>query len=121
MAILATQTALNVLGAVDVLPLTGVTFPFLSAGGSSTIACWGLLAYLKAADTRPAASFTLRLPKGWRRFMKSGPDEPQTEDTPEADITEENAGQADGERLGFFADRPDIPVDEIFGKGGEAE
>lgn len=118
-AILATQTALNVLGAVDVLPLTGVTFPFLSAGGSSTIACWGLLAYLKAADTRPAASFTLRLPKGWRRFMKSGPDEPQAEDAPEADITEENAGQADGERLGFFADRPDIPVEDIFGKGGD--
>ncbi len=32
------------------------------------ISCWGLLAFLKAADTRPNASFTLKLPKrirGW--------------------------------------------------------
>ena len=46
------QMALNVLGATDVLPLTGVTFPFVSAGGSSMISCWGLLAFIKAADER---------------------------------------------------------------------
>lgn len=46
------QTTLNVLGAVDILPLTGVTFPFVSMGGSSMLSCWGLLAYLKAADVR---------------------------------------------------------------------
>lgn len=46
------QMALNVLGATDVLPMTGVTFPFVSAGGSSMIACWGLLAFIKAADER---------------------------------------------------------------------
>ena len=60
--ILVTQTILNVLGTVDVVPLTGVTFPFLSNGGSSMIAAWGLLAFVKAADTRQNASFAVRLP-----------------------------------------------------------
>ena len=55
------QTILNVLGSVDLLPLTGVTFPFVSAGGTSMLATWGLLAYLKAADTRQNASFAIRL------------------------------------------------------------
>lgn len=120
-AIFATQTALNVLGAVDVLPLTGVTFPFLSAGGSSTIACWGLLAYLKAADTRPAASFTVRLPKGWRRFMKNGPEAEAAKAVETGDAVE-NRGEAgsDGAQ-DFFARHPDIPVEEIFGKGGDGQ
>ena len=51
------QTALNTLGSVDILPLTGVTFPFVSNGGSSMLSSWGLLAYVKAADTRRNASF----------------------------------------------------------------
>lgn len=51
------QTALNIFGSVDMLPLTGVTFPFVSNGGSSMMFAWGLLAYLKATDTRPGASF----------------------------------------------------------------
>lgn len=46
------QTALHVLGITDVIPLTGVTLPFLSAGGSSMICVWGLLAFIKAADER---------------------------------------------------------------------
>ncbi len=50
--LLIVQTALNVLGSTDILPMTGVTFPFVSAGGSSMIACWGLLAFIKAADER---------------------------------------------------------------------
>lgn len=57
------QTILNVFGSVDLLPLTGVTFPFVSAGGTSMIASWGLLAFLKAADTRQNASFAIRLDK----------------------------------------------------------
>jgi len=40
------QTCLNVFGSVDILPLTGVTFPFVSNGGSSMLASWGLLAFL---------------------------------------------------------------------------
>lgn len=54
------QTMLNVFGSVDILPLTGVTFPFISCGGSSMIASWGLLAFLKAADTRQNASFAVK-------------------------------------------------------------
>lgn len=61
-SIFLTQTVLNVFGTVDLLPLTGVTFPFLSRGGSGMIAAWGLLAFLKSADTRQNASFTIRLP-----------------------------------------------------------
>lgn len=61
-AILMIQTVLNVFGTVDLLPLTGVTFPFVSNGGSSMIACWGLMAFIKAADTRQNASVAVRLP-----------------------------------------------------------
>ena len=50
--LLVVQLSLNVFGATDILPLTGVTFPFISAGGSSVISCWGLLAFIKAADER---------------------------------------------------------------------
>ena len=42
-AMLVFQTTLNVLGSVDLLPLAGVTFPFVSMGGSSMLSCWGLL------------------------------------------------------------------------------
>jgi cell division protein FtsW (lipid II flippase) len=55
------QVILNALGTVDVIPLTGVTFPFLSNGGSSMICAWGLLAFIKAADTRQNASFAVRI------------------------------------------------------------
>ncbi len=61
--ILLVQVMLNVLGTVDILPLTGVTFPFLSNGGSSMICAWGLLAFVKAADTRQNASFAVRIHK----------------------------------------------------------
>ena len=61
-AILLVQTLLNVFGTVDLLPLTGVTLPFVSNGGSSMIACWGLLAFVKAADTRQNASVAVKLP-----------------------------------------------------------
>lgn len=59
-AILMTQTILNVFGTMDLLPLTGVTFPFLSNGGSSMLSAWGLLAFIKAADTRQNASFAVK-------------------------------------------------------------
>jgi len=49
------QMALNIFGATDILPLTGVTLPFISLGGSSMISCWGLLAFIKAADERTYA------------------------------------------------------------------
>ena len=54
------QLALNVFGSLDLLPFTGVTFPFVSKGGSSLISCWGMLAFIKAGDTRSGGSFALR-------------------------------------------------------------
>ena len=60
--IMLVQTLLNVFGTVDILPLTGVTFPFVSNGGSSMLCVWGLLAFIKAADTRQNASFSVKLP-----------------------------------------------------------
>ena len=65
-AILVVQVILNALGTVDVVPLTGVTFPFVSNGGSSMICAWGLLAFVKAADTRQNGSFAVRLAKNGR-------------------------------------------------------
>ncbi len=62
-SILLIQAILNALGTVDVLPFTGMTFPFLSNGGSSMISAWGLLAFIKAADTRQNASFAVRMNK----------------------------------------------------------
>ena len=50
--LLVVQLSLNIFGATDILPRTGVTFPFISCGGSSIMSCWGLLAYIKAADER---------------------------------------------------------------------
>ncbi len=43
------QLSLNVFGITDILPLTGVTLPFVSRGGSSMLCSWGLLAYIRAA------------------------------------------------------------------------
>ncbi len=61
-SLLVFQTCLNVFGAVDILPFTGVTLPFVSNGGSSMLSAWGMLAFLKATDTRQNASFAVRLP-----------------------------------------------------------
>lgn len=46
------QTGLNIFGVTDIVPLTGVTLPFISRGGSSMICSWGLIAFIKAADIR---------------------------------------------------------------------
>lgn len=60
MAMLLVQLGLNVFGSLDILPFTGVTFPFVSRGGSSLISCWMMMAYLKAADNRKDASFAVK-------------------------------------------------------------
>ena len=70
-SILLFQMILNVFGTVDILPFTGVTFPFLSNGGSSMIGAWGLLAFVKAADTRQNASFAAALPSDAKRRYDS--------------------------------------------------
>jgi len=74
-AMLVTQLALNVFGSTDILPFTGVTFPFVSKGGSSLISCWGMLAFFKAADTRQNASFSVRL-SARRRFQEYEEEQP---------------------------------------------
>lgn len=56
------QVGLNVFGSLDILPFTGVTFPFVSHGGSSLLSCWLLLAFIKAADTRRGGSFIVKTP-----------------------------------------------------------
>jgi hypothetical protein len=60
MAMLMVQMGLNVFGSLDILPFTGVTFPFVSRGGSSLLSCWMLMAFLKGADNRRDASFVVR-------------------------------------------------------------
>ncbi len=49
-ALMLFQASLNVFGVNDILPMTGVTLPFISRGGSSVISCWLLLAFIKAVD-----------------------------------------------------------------------
>ena len=58
-SLMMVQMGLNIFGSLDILPFTGVTFPFVSKGGTSMIACWMLLAYVKATDTRRDASFVV--------------------------------------------------------------
>ena len=88
-AMLVFQTTLNVLGSVDLLPLTGVTFPFVSMGGSSMLSCWGLLAYLQAAAPPPVSA-------------KAAPKAPAPAVKPP---------QATG-----FLDELGVATDDIFGK-----
>ncbi len=56
-AMMLFQTMLSVFGITDLLPLTGVTLPFVSKGGSSIISCFCLFAFIKTIDTRTYASF----------------------------------------------------------------
>ena len=59
-SMLVFQTMLNIFGCTDVLPFTGVTFPFVSHGGTSMMASWALLAFLKSSDTRLQASLAVK-------------------------------------------------------------
>jgi len=51
------QSMLNIFGVTDLLPLTGVTLPFISKGGSSIICCFCLLAFIKSVDVRTFSNF----------------------------------------------------------------
>ncbi|MCL1828079.1 MAG: FtsW/RodA/SpoVE family cell cycle protein [Oscillospiraceae bacterium] len=62
------QMSLNVFGSLDILPFTGITFPFVSRGGSSLISCWAMAAFIKAADTRQNAGFSVK----FGRFRQAG-------------------------------------------------
>ena len=87
-SLMVVQTALNIFGAMDLLPLTGVTFPFVSNGGTAMIASWGLLASLKATDTRQNASFAIRLPSR-REDRRGAALAPKSTDEWEADDEED--------------------------------
>ena len=63
MSMMLVQVILNVYGTMDILPFTGVTFPFASVGGSSLIACWMMLAFVKGSDMRANASFAVKRPE----------------------------------------------------------
>ena len=69
-SLMMVQMGLNVFGSLDILPFTGVTFPFVSKGGTSLLSCWMLLAFVKATDTRRDASFVVR-----RERRRAGADE----------------------------------------------
>lgn len=94
---LMVQMGLNVFGALDILPFTGVTFPFVSRGGSSLFSCWMLLAFIKACDTRANASFAVKRPE---RFsggvgVESLPEDEEADSLPPDDSFEwyrENGG-----------------------------
>ena len=60
MSMLLVQLSLNVFGSLDMLPFTGVTFPFVSKGGTSLLSCWMMMAFIKSADNRRDASFAVR-------------------------------------------------------------
>ena len=94
MAMLLTQLALNVFGTLDMLPFTGVTFPFVSRGGSSLLSCWMLMAFLKAADNRRGASFAVRAPKNVGISDSSVDDDEEYD----ADDYEDYPGEAEGGR-----------------------
>ena len=83
-AMMLVQLALNVFGSTDILPFTGVTFPFVSRGGSSLVSCWMLLAFLKSADTRQNASFSVRLSA--RRRHKAAPDAPEIDSSGDEEV-----------------------------------
>ncbi|MBR1845757.1 MAG: FtsW/RodA/SpoVE family cell cycle protein [Oscillospiraceae bacterium] len=108
--IFVVQTMLNVFGSTDLLPLTGVTLPFVSVGGSSMMACWCLLAFIKASDTRQNAGIAVPLPK--RRLLKLArrpaapvPQPPDEEVSPEAASRWNPAGFS--ARLSIFREEED--------------
>ena len=61
-SLMLVQMGLNVFGAMDILPFTGVTFPFVSHGGTSLLSCWGMIAFIKSSDLRANASFAVKRP-----------------------------------------------------------
>ena len=108
--VMVTQTILNVFGMADFLPLTGVTFPFVSNGGSSMVCVWGLLAFIKAADTRQNASVAIRVPHG----VTPLPEEPDAQEAAEEPAAEDPDAQEAAEEPA--AEDPDAVWQRPAGK-----
>lgn len=69
--VLFVQTTLNLGGGADVLPFTGINFPFLSSGGSSLLTCGALAGIqLGAMNTSVRVSHPVLNKKGGLRFAK---------------------------------------------------
>jgi len=111
------QLALNCFGCVDILPFTGVTFPFVSKGGSSLISCWGLLAFIKASDTRMNASFSVKRSYSRRfapvvaQYEAMGQEAAPEENTPPAPAQDSYAGEYED-----FSDSYDLLFGEEEGE-----
>ncbi|MEX2373348.1 MAG: FtsW/RodA/SpoVE family cell cycle protein, partial [Dehalococcoidia bacterium] len=58
---LAVQVLVVSAGVLRLFPLTGITSPFLSYGGSSMVMAWVMLALLTRSGSRPTPAFTVPL------------------------------------------------------------
>lgn len=74
-SLLLFQSMLNIFGVTDLLPLTGVTLPFISKGGSSIICCFCLLAFIKSVDVRTFSNFKPDLAKPQPKVKRRTTDE----------------------------------------------
>ena len=70
-AMIALQTFVIVGGNIKLIPLTGVTLPFISHGGTSMVASMGLIGLLQGVQTRIEAGVAedKRL-AGWEEGIK---------------------------------------------------
>ena len=50
--LLGVQTFVIIAGVVKMIPLTGITMPFISAGGTSMLSCMGLIGLLQGVSSR---------------------------------------------------------------------
>lgn len=118
------QMALNVFGTMDILPFTGVTFPFVSQGGSSLLCCWMLMAFVKAADTRANASFAVKRPErfsggaGVPQSDEDSPYEPSYRDAEPAEFYRDTDYEEDGD---FYDSEEEESFEWIKEDGGDME
>lgn len=114
-SMLVFQSCLNIFGATDILPLTGVTLPFVSIGGSSMMSCWALLAFIKAADARRDAGFSLRRLR-FRVHEEEAPEETEIADTERSRVDDFSIDWSQAKDEDGFA----LPMDDNA-EGGEEE
>ena len=69
-AVFTVQMALNIFGSCNLIPFTGVTIPFISAGGSSMITSGFLAGMLKAGQSPVFRNEALTAPKKGSSLLK---------------------------------------------------